>query len=111
MQPIDTTGVIMIDWANFLFQVQLIKLKMKAVAVGSTVPPEDRIHLLVCLPLQHNTRTLAVSLDKVWSVGKTIDAVASKAKVSCSVRQKTQIMHYCLRIILFNLVILVVLRS
>ena len=56
-----------------------MKLKMKAERIGVLVPAEDRIHLMVCLPCR--TKCIAVFVDKTWTVGRTIDALADKAKV------------------------------
>ena len=64
-------------------QVQLMKLKMRAIVLGSqSLLAEERCYLLVLLPLGHNISSVAVCMSSAWSVGRALDAIADVAKVS-----------------------------
>ncbi|XP_068239813.1 AN1-type zinc finger protein 1-like [Palaemon carinicauda] len=61
-------------------KVQLMKLKQKSLGQGD-LPQDERLYFLVFLPKTHSVPTQAVYVSHHWSIGKSIDTIATISKV------------------------------
>ncbi|WAR13309.1 ZFAN1-like protein [Mya arenaria] len=62
-------------------RVALMKMKMTAVGDGSC-PEEERLYLKVLPPQGSNTQSQTMFFSKVWSVGRVIDNISDRLKLT-----------------------------
>jgi len=77
-------------------KLELMRLKSKAKGEVS-IPSTERLYFLVYLPPSLNVKSVAVFVSKQWSVGRTIDFIATTASVpnsnNVSTAKKLRLFH------------------